>query len=201
LAGLIDRMVGMRIVVIDLQIERAEMIASSLREQGHSDIHVMAGTTERLLDRLSDIDPDAILIDMESPSRDELEQMFDLSRQARRPVAMFVGESGAESIAAAVEAGVGAYVVNGLKPERFRPVLDLAVSRFNAFARLQTELDMARAALTERKLIDRAKGILMKVKGVDEEEAYRILRTTAMNQNRKIAEIAESIVTAAELLN
>lgn len=161
----------------------------------------MAGTTERLLDRLSDIDPDAILIDMESPSRDELEQMFDLSRQARRPVAMFVGESGAESIAAAVEAGVGAYVVNGLKPERFRPVLDLAVSRFNAFARLQTELDMARAALTERKLIDRAKGILMKVKGVDEEEAYRILRTTAMNQNRKIAEIAESIVTAAELLN
>lgn len=191
----------MRIVVIDLKIERAEMIATSLRGQGHTDVHVMAGTADRLLERLSQIDPDAILIDMESPSRDELEQMFDLSRQARRPVAMFVDEKGAESIAAAVEAGVGAYVVNGLKPERFKPVLDLAISRFNAFARLRTELDTARAALAERKLVDRAKGILMKVKGINEEEAYRMLRTTAMNQNRKIGEIAQSIVTAAELLN
>lgn len=190
----------MRIVVIDLQPDRARTIEAALGEAGIDDVVVLA-QTDRLVERLAEIDPDAVLIDLESPGRDMLEQMFDLSRRVRRPVAMFVDESDAASITAAVEAGVGAYVVNGLRKERIKPILDLAVSRFNAFARLQAELEMTKAALAERKLIDRAKGILMKMKGIDEEEAYTVLRRTAMSQNRRIAEIAQSIVIAAEILN
>lgn len=189
----------MKIVVIDQQNERASLIREALGEAGFPDVVVVA-ETDRLLERLGDIDPDAVLIDLEAPSRDMLEQMFEVSRQVKRPVAMFVDDSDQSSIAAAVEAGVGAYVVNGLAKARIKPVMELAISRYNTFSRLQTELDAAKAALTERKLIDRAKGILMKMKGIEEEEAYKLLRKTAMNQNRRIAEIAESIVTAAELL-
>lgn len=189
----------MRIVVIDQQSERADLIKSALGEAGFPDVVVVA-ETDRLLERLGELDPDAVLIDLEAPSRDMLEQMFEISRQVKRPVAMFVDDSDASSIAAAVEAGVGAYVVNGLAKARIKPVMDLAISRYNTFSRLQTELDAAKAALAERKLIDRAKGILMKMKGIEEEQAYKLLRNTAMNQNRRIVEIAESIVTAAELL-
>lgn len=190
----------MKIVVIDLQTERARMIAAALADAGFPDV-VALGETDNLLDRLAQIDPDAVLIDLAAPSRDMLEQMFELSRRIKRPVAMFVDESDSASITAAVEAGVGAYVVNGLHRERIKPVLDLAISRFNAFSRLNTELETTKAALAERKLVDRAKGILMKMKGIDEEEAYKVLRRTAMNQNRKIGDIAQSIVTAAEILN
>ncbi|WP_193187445.1 ANTAR domain-containing response regulator [Nisaea sediminum] len=189
----------MKIVVIDQRSERADLIKEALGEAGFPDVVIVA-ETDRLLERLAEIDPDAVLIDLEAPSRDMLEQMFEISRQVKRPVAMFVDDSGESSIAAAVEAGVGAYVVNGLAKSRIKPVMELAISRYNTFSRLQTELDAAKAALAERKLIDRAKGILMKMKGVEEEEAYKLLRKTAMNQNRRIAEIAESIVTAAELL-
>ena len=190
----------MKIVVIDLLTERARMITVALADAGFPDV-VALGETDNLLDRLAQIDPDAVLIDLAAPSRDMLEQMFELSRRINRPVAMFVDESDSASITAAVEAGVGAYVVNGLHRERIKPVLDLAISRFNAFSRLNTELETTKAALAERKLVDRAKGILMKMKGIDEEEAYKVLRRTAMNQNRKIGDIAQSIVTAAEILN
>lgn len=190
----------MKIVVIDLLTERARMITAALADAGFPDV-VALGETDNLLDRLAQIDPDAVLIDLAAPSRDMLEQMFELSRRIKRPVAMFVDESDSASITAAVEAGVGAYVVNGLHRERIKPVLDLAVSRFNAFSRLNTELETTKAALAERKLVDRAKGILMKMKGIDEEEAYKVLRRAAMNQNRKIGDIAQSIVTAAEILN
>jgi len=113
---------------------------------------------------------------------------------------MFVDQSDAASIEAAVDAGVSAYIVGGLRKERIKNILDLCISRFNAFARLQDELDRARTALEDRKVIDRAKGILMKAKSLDEEEAYALLRRTAMNEKKKIAEVAQSVVTAAELL-
>lgn len=190
----------MKIVVIDLQPERARMISAALAEAGFPDVVALA-ETDKLIERLAQIDPDAVLIDLAAPSRDMLEQMFELSRSIKRPVAMFVDESDSASISAAVEAGVGAYVVNGLHRERIKPVLDLAISRFNAFSRLHTELETAKAALAERKLVDRAKGILMKRNGIDEEEAYKLLRRTAMNQNRTIGEIARAIVTAAEILS
>jgi response regulator NasT len=129
-----------------------------------------------------------------------LEQMFQVSRIVRRPIAMFVDQSDASTTAAAIDAGVSAYIVDGLKKERMKHILDLCISRFNAFARLQDELDRARSALEARKVIDRAKGILMKAKSLSEEEAYALLRTTAMNEKRKIADVAQSVITAAELL-
>jgi response regulator NasT len=129
-----------------------------------------------------------------------LEQMFQMSRAVKRPIAMFVDQSDSASIQAAVDAGVSAYIVGGLRKERVTSILDLCISRFNAFARLQAELDTAKGALEERKVIDRAKGVLMKAKKFSEEEAYALLRKTAMNENKKIVDIAQSVLTAAELL-
>ena len=153
-----------------------------------------------LLSRIYALDPDVIVIDLENPSRDVLEQMFQVSRIVKRPIAMFVDQSDADQIRAAVDAGVSAYIVDGLKKERMKTILDLCVSRFNAYTRLQSELDRAKSQLEERKLIDRAKGILMKAKSLSEEDAYALMRRTAMNENKKIADIAQSVVTAAELL-
>jgi response regulator NasT len=155
--------------------------------------------TANLLTRIYAIDPDVILIDLENPSRDMLEQMFQVSRVVKRPIAMFVDQSDTASIQASVDAGVSAYIVDGLKKERIKSILDLCISRFNAFSRLQTELEQTKSALEERKVIDRAKGILMKLKSLTEEDAYALLRRTAMNENRKIVEVAQSVITAAEL--
>lgn len=146
------------------------------------------------------MDPDVILIGLESPSRDTLEQLFQMSRVVKRPVAMFVDQSDRASIQAAMDAGVSAYIVDGLRKERVTTILDLCISRFNAYSRLTTELEQAKGALEERKLIDRAKGILMKAKGLTEEEAYALMRKTAMNEHKKIAEIAQAVITASELL-
>ena len=152
-----------------------------------------------LLARISAVDPDVILIDLENPSRDVLEQMFQVSRVVKRPIAMFVDQADSASIQASVDAGVSAYIVDGLKKERIKSILDLCISRFNAFSRLQTELEQTKNALEDRKIIDRAKGILMKRKNLSEEDAYDLLRRTAMNENKKIAEIAQSVITASEM--
>ena len=187
-----------KIVIVDKSPVRSAILEDGLREAGH--VHVIRiDDTAHLLARIYAIDPDVILIDLEDPSRDVLEQMFQVSRAVKRPVAMFVDQSDAASIEAAVDAGVSAYIVGGLRKERIKNILDLCISRFNAFARLQDELDRTRTALDERKTIDRAKGILMKAKNIAEPDAYALLRKTAMNENKKIAEIAQSVITAAEL--
>jgi response regulator NasT len=155
---------------------------------------------QNLMKRILEIDPDVIFIDLENPNRDVLEQMFQVSRCVRRPIAMFVDRSDTDMIAAAVDAGVGAYVVDGLRKERVKSVLDTAVSRFNSFNKLREELDRAKAALDERKIVERAKGILMKERGLTEDAAYTLLRTAAMNESRRISEVAQSLVTAARLL-
>jgi len=170
-----------------------------LRDAGFTSVEHIP-EMHNLLARIYALDPDVILIDLENPSRDILEQMFQVSRAVRRPIAMFVDQSDAASIQQSVEAGVSAYIVDGLKKERIKPILDLCISRFNAFAKLQNELDRTKSALEDRKILDRAKGLLMKAKGLTEEEAYVLIRSTAMREKKKIGEIAQSIVTAAELL-
>ncbi|RWB76174.1 MAG: ANTAR domain-containing response regulator [Mesorhizobium sp.] len=190
---------SLTILVIDENRIRASIIEAGLRDAGHRQvtvIHDVAGIARRI----AEIEPDVIVIDLENPNRDMLENMFQLSRAVKRPIAMFVDRSDQASIEAAVDAGVSAYVVDGLKKERIKPILDMAISRFNAFSRMARELEEARSELENRKVIDRAKGILMKSRGLSEEAAYTLLRKTAMNQNRKIAEIAQSLVTAAGLL-
>ncbi|MCV3768956.1 ANTAR domain-containing response regulator [Rhizobium sp. TRM95796] len=187
------------ILVIDENAIRASIIEEGLNEAGHLHvkvIHEMRGVA-RLIETL---DPDVIIIDIENPNRDMMEHMFQLSRTVSRPIAMFVDRSDTAAIEAAVDAGVSAYVVDGLKKERIKPILDMAVSRFNAFSRLQRELTEARNALEERKVIERAKGILMKMRGLSEEQAFALLRQTAMNEKKKLADIAQSVVTAAGLL-
>ena len=188
-----------KIVIIDESPIRAAILEEGLREAGYTEV-VQVNEMQSLLARISALDPDIIVIDLENPSRDSLEQMFQVSRAVRRPIAMFVDQSDSAMIQASVDAGVSAYIVDGLKKERIKPILDLCVSRFNAFARLQDELDRTKHALEERKVIDRAKGILMKLKGLTEDEAYVLLRSTAMREKKKIGEIAQSILTASELL-
>jgi two-component system, response regulator / RNA-binding antiterminator len=189
---------SLNIVIVDDSQVRAAILEEGLREAGYVNVVRIKGTA-KLLARIYALDPDVILIDLENPSRDVLEQMFQVSRIVKRPVAMFVDQADSASIQASVDAGVSAYIVDGLKKERIKSILDLCISRFNAFDRLQTELEQTKSALGERKVIDRAKGILMKAKNLSEEQAYALLRKTAMNENRKIAEVAQSVVTAAEL--
>lgn len=186
------------ILVIDENPVRSAILEDGLREAGYENI-VRLDTTQELLRRVFAIDPDVILIDLANPSRDVLEQMFQVSRTVKRPVAMFVDQSDTAMIEASVDAGVSAYIVDGLRKERVKPILDMTVSRFNAFERLSRELEQARTELAERKVIERAKGILMKTRGIPEEEAYALLRKTAMNEKKKLVEIAQSVVTAAQL--
>ncbi|WP_454853775.1 ANTAR domain-containing response regulator [Rhizobium binxianense] len=187
------------ILVIDENAIRASIIEEGLRDAGHQRvtiIHEVNGVA-RIIETLK---PDVIIIDIENPNRDMMEHLFQLTRTVSRPIAMFVDRSDTASIEAAVEAGVSAYIVDGLKKERVKPILDMAVSRFNAFSRLQRELADAKSALEERKVIERAKGILMKMRGLSEEEAFTLLRQTAMNEKKKMSDIAQSVVTAAGLL-
>jgi response regulator NasT len=188
------------IVIIDENRIRAQIIEDGLRDAGHNLVTVI-GTNHEAARRIAEISPDVVVIDLENPNRDRLEHYFLLSRALKKPIAMFVDRSDAAEIEAAVEAGVSAYVVDGLKKERVKAILDMAISRFNAFSRLSRELEEARSALEDRKIIDHAKFILIKSRGLSESDAYGLLRRTAMNQNRKIVDIAQSLITAAGLLD
>src|SRR5215212_9216211 len=190
---------SLKIAIVDENPIRAAILQDGLKDAGHVNVTHISDRTG-LLARIYAIDPDVILIDLENPSRDVLEQMFQMSRAVKRPIAMFVDQSDTASIQASVDAGVSAYIVGNLQKERIKTILDLCISRFNAFARLQDELERAKSALEDRKVIDRAKGILMKLKGLTEEEAYVLLRSTAMREKKKIGEIAQSILTASQLL-
>jgi response regulator NasT len=187
------------IVIIDENALRAAILEEGLRGFGTSKITILTDT-QHLVMRLQQLNPDVIVIDLENPKRDVLEQMFLVSRLVERPVAMFVDQSDSAMIEAAIDAGVSAYVVDGLKMERVKAVVDMAISRFNAYAKMQKQLQSTREELEDRKVIDRAKGLLMKAKGLDENTAYALLRSTAMKNNKRMAEIARSIITAHDLL-
>ena len=187
------------ILIIDENHIRASIIEDGLREAGHLKVAVLHDVNQ-VARTIQATSPDVIVIDLENPQRDTLEHFFSLSRAIQRPIAMFVDRSDSAMIEKAVEAGVSAYVVDGLKKERVKPILDMAISRFNAFSRLTQELAQVRSELEDRKIIDQAKGILMKTRGLSEADAYALLRSTAMNKNRRLVEIAQSLVTAADLL-
>ncbi|MEY4270554.1 MAG: hypothetical protein RLZZ58_1770 [Pseudomonadota bacterium] len=189
----------MRIAIIDESPARAAVIEEGLRETGLTDVTLF---TDRhgLVSRIEALAPDVILIDLTNPHRDELEELLAVSRAISRPVAMFVDQSDAAAMESAIDAGVSAYVVDGMKKERIKPVLELAIRRFNAFARLRAELDEARSALADRDAVDRAKRLLMKKRGMDEAAAYAALRKAAMDSGRKIAEVADALLTAEKLM-
>lgn len=189
---------ALKILVFDANRIRSSIIEDGLRDEGAevtvvSDVH-------GVVRRIAEIDPDIVVMDLESPSRDTLEHMFQVSRAIKRPVAMFVDRTDQQSIESAIDAGVAAYVVDGLKKERIRSVLETAMLRFRAFERLKGELEQARSELVARKVVERAKGILMRSRGLSENDAYTLLRKTAMDQGRRISEVADSLVVAAGLL-
>lgn len=189
----------MRIAIIDDSGLRASILEDGLRDAGFNEIEVIAAEGA-FVGRLERAAPDVVLINLGNANRDSLEEMLAISRALARPIAMFVDQSDEGMIGAAIDAGVSAYVVDGLRKDRVKPVLELAIRRFNAFAKLQTELHAARAELADRKTIDRAKAILMHSRGLAEPEAYGLLRSTAMKQGRRIVEVAEALITAADLL-
>lgn len=189
----------LKIAVIERDRDRAHLIVDGLCEAGDFDISVVGDDTG-LTRRLSSINPDVVLIDVEHPNRDILEELRLASSPMERPVAMFVDRTDDGLTKAAIEAGVSAYVVDGLRKERIKPILDAAIARFHLVARIRAELEATKAALVERKTIDRAKGILMKSKGLSEDDAYALLRKTAMDQGRKVYDVAEALVTSADLL-
>lgn len=189
----------LRIVVVEKDRERALMIVDGLRDSGDYDVTVIGDETG-LARRIKQVGPDVVLVGLEDPNRDVLDALTLASNPVDRPVAMFVDRLDDNVMRSAIDAGVSAYVVNGLTRERVRPVLLAAIAHFHMVSRLRSELQATRAALEERKTIDRAKGMLMKVKGISEEEAYAMLRRTAMDQGKKLADVASSLITAAALL-
>ncbi|MBL9060484.1 MAG: ANTAR domain-containing protein [Mangrovicoccus sp.] len=188
------------IVVVEKDRERAILIVESLRASGDHDIHVI-GDDSGLARAISSRNPDIVLIDIQSPSRDMLEELTLASAPMDRPVAMFVDQSDGALTRAAIQAGVSAYVVDGLRSARIKPIIDAAIARFQMFQQMRTELEATRRALEERKIIDRAKGLLMKARGIDEDAAYALLRRAAMDQGKRVAEVAGALVTAAGLLS
>ncbi|MCE3544405.1 response regulator, partial [Escherichia coli] len=165
---------SLRIVIVDDSGLRATVLEEGLREAGYDDIHLVPprGAFVARIERMA---PDVVLIDLGNPSRDTLEEMLTVSRALAKPIAMFVDQSDDTMIEAAIDAGISAYVVDGLRKERVKPIINLAVRRFNAFARMQTELNEARTELADRKIIDRAKAILIATRGLSEPDAYAAL--------------------------
>jgi two-component system, response regulator / RNA-binding antiterminator len=192
-------MARLSIIVVERDRERALRIVDGLMVSGDHAITVISEETG-LARRIADQKPDIVLIDVSDPSRDVLEDLALASGPLERPVAMFVDRSDEQLTRAAIEAGVSAYVVDGLQPDRIKPILDAAIARFHLFHRMRAELAATKAALEDRKIIDRAKAILMKARGIDEEAAYALLRKTAMDQKRRVADIAQQLVMAAGLL-
>jgi response regulator NasT len=189
----------LRIAIVDESAARAAVIEEGLREAALTDVATFADR-HGIAAKLEAYSPDVVLINLSNPHRDELEELFALSRAMARPVAMFVDQSDSAGIEAAIDAGVSAYVVDGLKKERIKPILELAIRRFNAFSRLRTELDEARGALADHKTIDRAKALLVRKRNIDEPAAYAALRKAAMDSGRRIVDVADALLTADKLL-
>ncbi len=187
------------IVVVEKDRDRALLIVDGLRDAGDFDVFII-GDEVGLARKIAERNPDLVLIDAGNPSRDVLEELTLATAPMERPVAMFVDQSDGSLTKAAIEAGVSAYVVDGLRAERIKPILDAAIARFHMVQRMRVELAETRRALEERKVIDRAKGILMRARKIGEEDAYALLRKTAMDQGRKVADVAQALVMTAELL-
>jgi response regulator NasT len=189
----------MRVLVVDESPERADILREGLRRAGY-EVSASLSWPVSLLATIEQLKPDVIVIDTESPSRDVLEHLVVLTQHTPRPVVMFSSDGTPETIREAVRAGVSAYVVDGLDPNRIRAIIEVAVARFEDFQRLREELAEANLKLAERKLVDRAKGLLMKRRSLDEQAAYALLRKFAMDRKLRLGEVAQQLIDAADLL-
>lgn len=189
---------GLKILVIDESAERAQVLLAGLEDAGYTQVQYLQDMSD-LVPRIAAIDPDVILIDLENPNRDTVEQMFRVSREVKRPIAMFVDESEPEMTKQAIRAGVSAYIIDGLRRERIQPVVDVAISRFESYRELEQRATDAELQLAERKTIERAKSVLMDKRGLTEPDAYDAIRQIARSKGKRMIEVAESLLTAQEL--
>jgi two-component system, response regulator / RNA-binding antiterminator len=180
-------------------IERSRSLRIGLLQSGFNLVATLPADVY-LAERLSQLQPDLVIVDAESDARDALEHVVLATREERRPIVLFTNDSDTRHVRDAVAAGVSAYIVAGLAPERIRPILDVAMARFQHEQALRAELDQARADLRDRKTIDRAKGLLMQRQGLSEEHAYAALRKTAMEKGLRLSEVAQRLLDVADLL-
>lgn len=184
----------LRVLLVDDDPERGATLRAALQGAGY-EVVAEARTAVELIGQVKAVKPD-VIIDHDSPDRDTPEHISMVSRDQSRPIVLFTQDGDR----AAVRAGVSAYIVGGMSAERVRPILDVAMARFEESQALRQELDKARLSLAERKQIERAKGIVMKRRLVNEEEAYKLLRKQAMERNQRLAQVAENVIAMEELL-
>lgn len=187
------------VLLIDDNPARTEIVQAGLRDAGYLLLDRLDGTVD-LAAKVAALKPDVIVVSIDSPSRDAIEDLRRTTEQQPRPIAMFADHSDPATIAAGMEAGVCAYVVKGLAKDRVQSVVDVAVAHFNRYHSMREELDRARLSLVERRTVDRAKGLLMEQKDLSEEAAYKLLRKLAMDQNKRIGEVAQDLLTYAKAL-
>lgn len=189
----------LRVLLIDETFERAALLKHALQEAGCR-IAAHVSSSADLSGLVSELKPDVIILDTESPDRDTLEHLCIISRDQPRPIVMFTHDDDSEKIRAAIRAGVSTYVVDGLRSEKLRSIMEVAIASFNEFQAMRRSLEKAESQLAERKDIDRAKGLLMKQRGWNEEEAYQALRKMAMDKGTRLGEVARQVVSVMELL-
>jgi response regulator NasT len=188
---------SLKVVLVDDDPDRAASVRGALLQAECEVISLLASPLE-LYAAVAGLKPDVIIISSDSPSRDAIEHIALLNREAPRPVVMFSGDRSSDTIRAAIRAGVSAYVVDGLSVDRLMPILEVAVERFEAEQLLRDELTDTKSQLAERKAIERAKGIVMKQKKIGEDEAFQLLRKFAMDKGIKMAEAAEQVIELAK---
>lgn len=190
----------LRVLLIDDDGERAKLVEEGLA--GSAVVHHASRVHGRiLLDLIAEIQPDVIIMDCQSPDRDTIESLRSVVQHNPKPIVMFVEEEGSERMAEAIDAGVSAYVIDGLKPKRVRPVIDIAIKRFQVMDGLRSELRRTRDDLAARKIIERAKGLLMARQGLSEEEAFAAMRTMSQQRGKPLRDIAENVIAILDLLN
>ena len=189
----------LKILIIDSNDDRAAIVEAGLSDYGDAQILRMGLLTD-LVRKIEEIQPDVIFVDVDSHDRDTLENMRSVSAVMPRPIVMFVEESAASLAEEALRAGVSAYIVDGLSAKRVKPILDVAILRFKVFQKMKEELDKAKSDLASRKVVERAKGLLMEQRKLSEEDAYKLLRNTAMKEGKSILEIADSLISISRLL-
>ena len=190
----------LKVLLVDNTPGRASSLEQALREMPDVEVACIVESAVELFDRVAEHKPDVVLIETDSPSRDVLEQLAAVSSSAPRPVVLFTGDAHDETIRSALRAGVSAYIVDGLAPGRLAPIMRIAMQRFEAEQALRAELEETRTRLEERKLVERAKGILMKQRGLSEDEAFTALRTHAMQRGLRLGDAAKQLIDIASLL-
>lgn len=189
-----------RVLIIDQSPERAAILEQALSDASY-EVVARLTTSDDLTGKVAELQPDVIIIDIESPDRDTIENMRHVTRENPKPIVMFAEQGNSEMIQTAVQAGVSAYVVDGLSVNRVKSILDVAIARFREFQALRNELTEIKSKLADRKIIDKAKGMLIDKYKMSEEDAYASLRKMAMNRNQRIADTARNVIAMLEMLS